>query len=52
MERLSINNFKYGLINSAYMFPNAIMPIIGGYFIDKFGYKKSIIAISLIFVLG
>jgi MFS family permease len=38
---LDLSGFQFGLLSSVYAFPNIIVVLIGGYFIDKYGNKAS-----------
>lgn len=38
-----ITETKYSLLYSVYSFPNMVLPLFGGIFLDKVGYDKGLI---------
>lgn len=52
MDELQINSIQYNILNSAYSLPNGFLPLIGGYLIDKYGYKLCLMLILLILFIG
>ena len=36
---MGLSNLQYNLLYSIYSFPNIVLPLIGGYLVDKIGKK-------------
>ena len=53
MEKdLQIDEVKQNLLYSVYSFPNAILPLFGGYFVDKFGTNICLFVFSGLLTVG
>ena len=51
-QRLNIDLFKFNLFYSIYPFPNIILPLIGGFLVDKFGARICLVVYSSIACAG
>ncbi|CAG9327828.1 im:7160594_2 [Blepharisma stoltei] len=51
-KRLNMNSFEFNMLYSVYSFPNVILPLFGGYFIDAIGVRWGIIIFSGFICLG
>ncbi|OMJ68155.1 hypothetical protein SteCoe_34476 [Stentor coeruleus] len=49
---LGIDSIKYNLFYSVYSFPNIIIPILGGYLVDRIGNRNCNIVFTLLILLG
>lgn len=50
---MGITELQIGLLNSLYSWPNVVLPVVGGYLIDKvFGLRVSAVIFSSFVVLG
>lgn len=49
---MGMNDVEYQLLYSMYSFPNIILPLFGGYFIDKIGKRTGIIVFACIVAVG
>ena len=53
MEKdLDISNAKFNLLYSVYSYPNTVLPIFGGIFLDIIGLRLGILVFSGILTLG
>ena len=52
MDFYGITNTRFSLMYSCYSLPNLICPLFGGILIDKIGNSKSVIACTLLAVIG
>jgi len=52
MDKLDIDEIKFNLLYSTYNFPNMILPLIGGYIVDKMGYRIGNIIFSSFLCIG
>lgn len=44
--------FKYNSLFSIYSFPNFILPLIGGFIIDKIGVRNALVILSGLVTIG
>lgn len=51
-DDLDISEVKQNLLYSVYSFPNTILPLFGGYFVDKFGTAKTLFVFSSLLAIG
>ena len=49
---MNLNDFEYQLLYSFYSFPNIILPLFGGYFIDRLGKRHGVITFAIIVAVG
>ncbi len=49
---MGMGDFEYQLLYSFYSFPNIILPLFGGYFIDRLGKRHGMIVFSIIITVG
>lgn len=49
---MNMNDLQYQLLYSFYSFPNIILPLFGGYFIDRLGKRQGIVLFALIVTVG
>jgi MFS family permease len=52
MDRFDIDNFQYNLFYSVYSLPNIILPLFGGYFLDKIGIRLGLVLIMSTITIG
>ena len=48
----NLSNLQFNLLYSVYLFPNAILPFLGGMLIDNFGIRPMMLLFSMMIVLG
>lgn len=49
---MDMNDFQYQLLYSFYSFPNIILPLFGGYLIDRLGKRQGIVLFAVIVAVG
>lgn len=49
---MGMNDMQYQLLYSIYSFPNIILPLFGGYFIDKLGKRTGIVIFACVVAIG
>jgi len=49
---MAMSDVQYQLLYSLYSFPNIIIPLFGGYFIDRLGKRKGIVIFASIVAVG
>jgi len=49
---MGMSNVQYQLLYSFYSLPNIVIPLFGGYFIDKLGKKNGILVFATIVTIG
>ena len=49
---IDLSNFQFNLLYSVYQFPNMILPLFGGFFIDYFGIRFSLGVFSFVLIAG
>ena len=49
---MGMNDVEYQLLYSFYSFPNIVLPLFGGYFIDRLGKRQGVIVFAVIIVVG
>lgn len=47
-----INTFEYTILYSVYSLPNIILPLFGGFFIDKIGIRVGLLLFSSLVAVG
>lgn len=52
LDYLGLSNLQYNLLFSVYSVPNMILPLVGGYIIDKLGIRFSVCLFSLLVFIG
>jgi MFS family permease len=52
MSRFGINSFEYNLFYSVYSLPNCVLPLFGGYLVDKIGIRIGIVLFSSLIAAG
>ncbi|ETO21387.1 hypothetical protein RFI_15809 [Reticulomyxa filosa] len=52
MPKYHLSNIEYNLLYSVYSFPNMVLPLFGGVFVDRFGAGKCLIVFLGFCVLG
>jgi len=52
IEKLYLNEEQYSLLYSSWALPSILSPLFGGYLIDRFGCRPTLIAFSLLVTLG
>ncbi len=50
--KMNLNSFKINLMYSVYSFPNVILPLFGGYFVDKLGTVITLVVFSGLIAAG
>jgi fucose permease len=51
-EAFDINQVEFNLLYSVYSIPNVILPLFGGYLIDRCGVRVNIVLFATLLVLG
>ena len=46
------SDLKYGLLYAVYSYPNIILPLVGGIFIDIVGVRKGVFIFTFILIIG
>ena len=49
---MNMSDLQYQLLYSLYSFPNIIIPLFGGYFIDRLGKRSGIVTFAAIVMVG
>jgi MFS family permease len=49
---MSEDSSKFDLLQSVYSWPNMILPLFGGIFIDSFGIRKTMVAFMILIFSG
>ena len=49
---LRLTSFRYNLLVSLYSWPNTVMVFVGGLLIDRYGNRKSAVALTLLVLVG
>ena len=49
---MGMSDFQYQLLYSLYSFPNIVIPLFGGYFIDRLGKRQGLIIFAVIVTIG
>lgn len=48
----ALSNVNYNLLYSVYSFPNIVLPLLGGFLIDRLGIRFGIILFSFLIIVG
>ena len=49
---INLSSFQFDLLYSVYSFPNMVLPLLGGFFIDYFGIRLGIGVFSFVIIVG
>ena len=51
-EEMGLNDTKFNSLYSVYSFPNIVLPLFGGFFIDRIGLNICLIVFSMLLLAG
>ena len=52
MDLFGINTFEYTILYAVYSLPNIVLPLFGGFFVDKIGIRIGLLLFSSLVAAG
>lgn len=49
---MNLSTTEFNLLYSVYSFPNIVLPLIGGFILDKIGSRKGVFIFTIILIFG
>lgn len=51
-REFNINSLQYSFLYTIYSYPNCILPLFGGIFLDKIGIRSGLVLFTVVLTLG